>query len=270
MTHSNHTKRTNKDDNTMKNKIFLSCLAFLSTSLIFSNVYAGKKWGYEGNVGPAYWGTLSSKYKLCSTGKEQSPINIGVLTKPAKAQLQFHYENIPLDLVLTRNNLYINTHGTPNEYLVFDGQPYYLQQMHFHTPSEHTLHGKHYPLEAHLVHKNTAGQLLVVGMFVKPGRKNSILEKMLSVPLPAEGREKSYKTIQINPRDLLPKHGRYYLYAGSLTTPPCSEGVTWIVMKTPIQASASQIKQFQSIEPFNARPVQPLNERTLYRAQTHQ
>lgn len=137
-----------------------------------------------------------------------------------------------------------------------------LLQFHFHAPSEHTIDGKTYPIEAHLVHKGQDGKLAVIRVFMKSGRENRFIQALWS-NLPASEGENQVRGISINASALPPANKSYYNYPGSLTTPPCSEGVNWIVLKTPIEVSPEQIEAFKSIYNGNARPVQPLNSREI-------
>lgn len=241
---------------------------FLVANIFFQSICAQGSWGYSGNTGPEYWGNLNAKYRLCASGKKQSPINIGLFTSPARENLYFNYQKAPLDLVLNSKNLYINMRHSRSEYVDFQGQRYFLQHLHFHAPAEHTFYGKRYPLEAHLVHKNKQGELLVIGVLIKEGQKNDILHQLFSVPFPAQDHEEIFETVYINPGSLIPQNSRYYLYSGSLTTPPCSENVVWAVMKKPIEASSEEIRFFkEKVSSFNARPLQPLNKRPVYHSQ---
>jgi carbonic anhydrase len=150
-------------------------------------------------------------------------------------------------------------------YIEVDGKRFYLLQFHFHAPSEHTVNGKHYPFEAHFVHADQKGNLAVVAVLFKVGKKNPTLERILQYT-PTEVGKKNYLTVKVNPALLLPQEKDYYYYSGSLTTPPCSEGVRWFVMKTPMEMSKEQLQKFEEIFGVpNNRPVQPLNARKVLR-----
>jgi carbonic anhydrase len=143
-----------------------------------------------------------------------------------------------------------------------DGKPYQLLQFHFHTPSEERINGKSYPLVAHMVHKNAEGKLAVVAVLFRQGKENAALKPVFDALPGAEG-EKAALGNGFDAAALLPKDRAYYAFTGSLTTPPCSEEVTWRVLKTPVEISASQLAAFRKLYPMNARPVQPLNDRSV-------
>jgi len=223
----------------------------------------GAHWGYTGKIGPAYWGDLSPAYIMCKIGKNQSPIDIDE-RKAVKACLQ------PLKVDYTADSKYVVNNGhtvkvvtAGKSYIEVDGKKFYLLQFHFHAPSEHTVNGKHYPFEAHFVHADREGNLAVVAVLFKVGKENPTLERILQYT-PTEVGEKRYLTVKVNPALLLPQEKDYYYYSGSLTTPPCSEGVRWFVMKTPMEMSKGQLQKFEEIFGVpNNRPVQPLNARKV-------
>ncbi len=230
----------------------------------------GHHWGYEGAAGPASWGKLRPEFATCSSGRSQSPIDIGK-TSPASlpavrsafgpAELRIAHTEHVADSV--NNGHTIEVRYTPGETLVVGGTSYELAQYHFHAPSEHTVNGKHSPMEMHLVHKSAAGGLAVVGVLIEEGKANAAFEPVWSNLPKAAGAESHLEHVKVNVDDLLPKARTAYRYDGSLTTPPCSEGVKWLVMTTPIQLSAAQIAAFTSIVEPNNRPVQPLNDRVV-------
>jgi carbonic anhydrase len=143
-----------------------------------------------------------------------------------------------------------------------------LQQFHFHHPSEDQIKGKSYPLEAHLVHADPAGKLAVVAIFLEQGPSSPLMKTIFSHLPKIKGQEKSTDTA-VNVGDLLPKTRSYVTYSGSLTTPPCTEGVSWIVMDTPVTLSDSEIATFENVYRFNARPVQSLNGRSILNPSGH-
>jgi carbonic anhydrase len=141
-------------------------------------------------------------------------------------------------------------------YLRIGQERYKLVQFHFHTPSEHRLHGEQFPMELHFVHRNALGELAVVGVFLREGAANPLIQQIWDAVSSEAGG-------QIDPEDLLPQNREYYRYAGSLTTPPCTEGVRWHVLTEPVELSAAQVDEFRAIFPLNARPIQPLNGRPV-------
>ncbi len=220
-----------------------------------------KHWTYEGKEGPENWGKLSTEFSQCDTGRNQSPINIDQTIHASLKQLKTLQKFPGKDIVNNGHTIQVNF--KEGNMMVLDNAPFQMKQVHFHTPSENTLHGKSYPLEAHFVHANSRGELTVIGVVFEEGKPNEALEhlwnempKEIDKPVPLKSR--------VLPGELIPQNRTYYRFSGSLTTPPCSEGVRWILMKTPMTASKSQIELFkQAIHHDNSRPVQPLNGRPV-------
>lgn len=261
-------------------------LLSLSASLSFAATEdegAKVKWGYVGNKGPAHWARLNHEFAACAKGKQQSPINILKKVKKSDEKLTFNYQPSPAWLVddgqteLQINNdkiIYRDGHGIqvnfhedqPKELVDFAGETYRLVQYHLHTPSETEMRGQAYPLEIHFVHQGSNGHALVIAVLAKSGAANAELGKLIEQLPKEEGKEYAITDGDINPIDLMPatKTG-YYLFPGSLTTPPCSEGVQWLVMADTITASSAQIVTLRkAMGGPNARPVQPLNKRRVY------
>jgi len=225
---------------------------------------AGQKhhhWSYSGHDGPSHWGQLDSAYRVCETGKGQSPINIETKdVSPADLPpLVFNYRPVPLNIVDNGHTIQVNYE--PGSALLVGGKRYELVQFHFHHPSEEVVDGKHFDMVAHLVHRDAAGQLAVVAAPLKVGRENPLLATLWS-NLPKQGvHEPQMTKARINAGGLIPADHRYFAFSGSLTTPPCSEGVRWMVLKTPMEISKAQVAAFASRYSNNARPVQRLNGR---------
>lgn len=218
-------------------------------------------WGYSGAGRPEIWGELDKSYATCKTGQAQSPIDITASAPTVVESITFNYRATPLKIVNNGHTIQVNTN--PESSITLHGKKYTLVQFHFHSPSEHTMHGKHAVMELHLVHKNDEGQLAVVGVLMQPGKPHPLL-KTLVEQLPANvNQEQVIQSVRLNPKNLLPRATQYYHYNGSLTTPPCSEGVAWFVMKTPLEVSAEQVAQFTAVMHQNARPVQPLHNRVV-------
>jgi carbonic anhydrase len=234
----------------------------LSVLATASNAQQPKaEWSYTGESNPAKWGNLDTAYATCSIGKRQSPINIA---KPKTADLpvlQFHYSAVPLNIIDDGHTIQVNY--AAGSTLQVGDKTYTLKQFHFHHPSEEQVNGKGYDMEAHLVHADDNGHLAVVAVLLKSGASNAFLASIWK-NFPAE-KEKSIEnaSVSVNAEDLLPSDHAYYTFLGSLTTPPCSEGVTWYVLKTPAELSSEQVAAFAKVYPMNARPVQPLNGREL-------
>jgi len=222
-------------------------------------------WGYEGAEGPSHWGDLKPEYKACKLGQHQSPINIRAAQKLAMPRIEFHYKASPLNLINNGHAIQINY--APGSFIVIGDKRYELRQFHFHHPSEEEVNGNGFEMEAHLVHSDAGGRLAVVAVLFSEGSSNATLAKIWRY-LPDEvGKERSVTGETINAASLLPQVTGYYGFDGSLTTPPCSEPVSWIVLKTPVTASAEQVAGFAKLYLHNTRPIQPLNGRTVLESQ---
>lgn len=222
-------------------------------------------WSYEGKTGPEQWGELSKDFALCTKGKEQSPINIAtsrVIEDKKIADLVINYK--PTKFSLSNNGHTIQgTPSTLDNSFVIDNKEYKLVQFHFHTPSEHQFNGQNFDMELHFVHKDVNNQFAVLGVMIKEGTANPYLEKAWNV-IPTEKTTEDVKlTESIDLMSLLPKDKKSFQYIGSLTTPPCSEAVKWVVLEYPIEMSKEQIDKFRNIFPDNHRPIQSLNERKV-------
>ncbi|MCB9983250.1 MAG: carbonic anhydrase family protein [Rhodospirillales bacterium] len=223
--------------------------------------HGGAHWGYAGGEAAPYWGTLDESYGLCASGQAQSPINIAQFLQEDVPDILPSYKPSPLEVVNNGHTIQVNI--APGSGFDADGAHYNLLQLHFHTPSEHYLDGAPYPMEVHFVHKADDGTLAVIGAMMKIGAHNPVIEGIWqNAPIEAGG-SKHIDSVEINAADLMPVSLEYYKYDGSLTTPPCSEGVRWHVLKEPIEISEMQLKAFQALFPVNARPVQSLNERVI-------
>ena len=217
-------------------------------------------WDYRGAAGPQAWGTLDASFAGCKLGHEQSPIDIHGARKAHIAPLALDYHATPAEIVNNGHTVQVNL--TDAGALTLDGVPYKLVQFHFHTPSEEHVNGKAYPMVAHLVHKSDDGKLAVIAVLLKQGKANAALKPVFD-GLPQAANDKAALGEPFNVADLLPSDRGYYKFMGSLTTPPCSEGVQWQVLKQPVEVSRDQIRMFQKLYKANARPIQPLNRRTV-------
>lgn len=246
-------------------------VTFLLISLLYINSCANStlpipesceevEWAYTGSSGPSKWAELCVGYGECG-GSEQSPINI-TSSNPGTGLAA-------LTTTQNQSTTYIINNGHTIEFvydegssLQWKGESYTLKQFHFHASSEHQVQSNSYPMEMHLVHQNAAGKLAVIGIFFSAGAENQLLKKF--EPNYPQSKESFYKSSdRFTVADLFPTNKGYYTYNGSLTTPPCTEGVTWIVMKEPISASLAQIQKISSIMKQNNRPVQKLNSRQV-------
>lgn len=217
-------------------------------------------WGYSYTNGPDLWGQCEAECK----GKQQSPIALvdaDAESDGSLAALQTNYHPTPIDV--EHNGHAIELVYEAGSTITWEGENYELKQAHLHGGSEHTLNGEQYDLEIHLVHKNEAGSsAVVVGIFIEEGTENAFFNQFFGNLPKIEG-EHFTDTTEVNIADMFPAASNYYTYSGSLTTPPCSEIVTWIVMKEPVTASAAQIETLRAILPVTYRPTQKLNGRTV-------
>lgn len=231
-------------------------ISALFVTLALSNTALAFEWGYEDHNGPEHWGKVA---KECAMGKNQSPIDIA---QPVEAEMKALELNYAGQAVSVINNGYTLQAGVSgNNFLNVDGKSFELKQFHFHTPSENVIRGKQYPLEAHFVHADSEGNLAVVAVMYDTGKQNPLLSE-LTAKMPTVG-EQVTLSHAFDVAALLPKQQDYYRFNGSLTTPPCSEGVRWFVLKQASELSSSQTEQLMSVMGHNNRPLQPLNARTV-------
>jgi len=248
----------------MKLDTLLKATVFaVSTSTVSLTYAAEVNWGYfqhgeDTVVLPAQWG---DHFQDCN-GFKQSPIDIQNAIEAKRGVFEFDYEATSLHVL--NNGHTIEVEYEPGSSMTINGEEYRLLQFHFHTPSEHLVDGNNFPMEMHLVHGNTAGELAVIGVLIKEGKKNKTFNKIIKNAPNHEG-VIEVKGKHINLAKLLPEDtDEYFNYSGSLTTPPCSEVVRWFVMKDSIEFSKKQIHKFVSIIHLNARPAQEINDRTVY------
>jgi carbonic anhydrase len=240
--------------------ILVSIVVLLSPLFVLADGVQ-PNWGYSGKTDSSRWGKLSPNFGTCESGMAQSPIDIkGANKKGASAPITFNYKSSPL--VVVDNGHTIQANYAPGSSMTVGGEKYELLQFHFHTPSEHQIAGKASAMEVHLVHRNATGKLAVVGVMMNKGKEHPLIAKVWQA-IPPSGKTNTFKNIPINAADLLPVNKSYYSYAGSLTTPPCSEGVKWHVLTTGISLSPKQIATFERLYPVNARPIQPIGDRKI-------
>lgn len=223
-------------------------------------------WGYDKEISPEHWGELDEHYKVCKTGKNQTPINITNPYKSAiKHNLNINYNATAQDIVFNGHTVQINTKKEDHRnYIVIDQQKYFLKQFHFHTPSENQIRGKNFPLELHFVNQNETGDLTVVAVMFNIGQMNTEWNNFWA-DLSLKENDDKILSRQLHLNKLLPKKLDYYRFSGSLTTPPCTEGVNWIVLKYPLTISSQQLQAFKMLiaNQDNHRPIQPLNGRIV-------
>jgi carbonic anhydrase len=217
-------------------------------------------WTYEE---ADHWNELDPEYAACS-GKEQSPIDIRNAEKADLPVLRFEYKSGPLRYVINnRYTIRVNCHPGNGNSLAVGNERYQLTQFHFHRPSEEYIDGKPYDMEVHLMYQAADSTVAGVAVFVKPGAANGTIQSIWDHMPKSEGQEE-VAGLEINPGGLLPRDtSAYYMYMGSITAPPCTEGVTWFVLKTPVEMSPQQIEAFAALYPHDARPLQPLNGRIV-------
>ena len=210
-------------------------------------------WSYAGMSGPQAWGRLKPEYRTCATGQRQSPIDIRDGIALDLEAPQFDYRPGRLSVIDTGHTVQVN--AAPGNTLQIGGRRYALRQFHFHRPSEERINGRQFEMDVHLVHQDGEGRLAVVAVLLERGEAQPLLQTLWK-HLPLEKHEEVAVEQPIDPLQLLPADRRYYSYMGSLTTPPCSEGVLWLVMQQPLTLSAPQIDAFSRLYPMNARPMQ--------------
>jgi carbonic anhydrase len=220
-------------------------------------------WSYAGEGGPQTWGQLKPEFNTCAAGKRQSPIHIeeaNTLQGPAEA-IQFSYQ--PSNATVINNGHTIQVDVVGDNSITIRGSTYKLLQFHFHHPSEERVNYKTYSMVAHLVHRNLEGQLAVVGVLLDPGLANNLIKSVWTYMPLDSGDAVRMPAGLLDLNELLPKDQRYYQFLGSLTTPPCTEGVLWMVLKTPVTLGNDQLKLFGQLFPNNARPIQLANGRPI-------
>jgi carbonic anhydrase len=222
--------------------------------------HAGPHWSYEGATGPDKWGSLDAANAACSTGSQQSPLDLVGPISARQRPLEFRWGKRPKTIVNNGHTIQLNFE--PGGTLQVGDRNYGITQFHFHHPSEHLVSGKGFAMEAHFVHAAAEGGLAVIGVFMVPGRTNAVFNKIVST-MPTEEGPPVPADSGIDPNGLLPTRRSYYHYEGSLTTPPCSETVDWLVLADRIEVAEADIARFAKLYPLNARPVQSRNRRFI-------
>lgn len=217
-------------------------------------------WAYSGDTGPDSWGRLKPEFQQCMLGKRQSPIDIRDGIPVQLDPIQFDYR--PSGFRVIDNGHTVQVNVDPGNSIIVHGRRYELQQFHFHRPSEERINGRQYEMEAHLVHKDADGKLAVVAVLLDQGKAHPLVQQVWN-NLPLEKGMEQAALTQMDLTQLLPEQRQYFTYMGSLTTPPCSEGVLWMVMKNPATISREQIGVFGKLYQMNARPVQATSGRLI-------
>lgn len=221
-------------------------------------------WTYSGNEGPEFWGDLSENYTSCKTGRNQSPVDIkGSLLDAELPAIAFKY-NMLTPSTIINNGHTVQVNMWSGGEITVDNIKFKLKQFHFHTPSENKINGQSFPLEAHFVHLSDDNKIAVVAILFSPGADDATLTNLWKTLPMEKGDESKIDSHSLKPLEMEAKLSNYYRFNGSLTTPPCTEGVRWIVMKQPFHVSKQQVEKLQkALKQPNNRPVQPLNARVI-------
>lgn len=238
-------------------------MALTGTALLTGTAFAGGDvhWGYSGDTGPEFWGSLTPAYSMCAYGKNQSPVNLTGFVESALDPVEFSY-------TATASNIVNNGHAIQADFpkgssISVDDTEFDLLQCHYHSPSENHINGQSFPMEGHCVHADHDGNLAVVTIMYELGEKNPGIAKLWQ-QMPLDAGEKQELKQKVNALDLMPEDKDYYRFSGSLTTPPCSEGVRWLVLKETATVSREQVETFTDVMHHpNNRPIQPLNARKV-------
>jgi len=224
---------------------------------------AAHHWSYSGAGGPSHWAALDSHYRACGSGRGQSPIDIRTRDVHGEhlPELVFDYRPSPLHIIDNGHSIQVDIE--PGSVLRIGDRSYQLVQFHFHHPSEERIDGKAAEMVAHLVHQDSQGALAVVAVMLDPGSANQVVETLWSHLPKQKDHELDFTKVLIDPAGLLPASRGYFTYTGSLTTPPCSEGVRWIVLRSTATLSRREIATFAAHYPNDARPIQNLNGRKV-------
>ncbi len=220
-------------------------------------------WSYEGPEGPEHWGELDPAYAACAKGAHQTPIDIHDAKDVDLPPLIIDYKTLGQEVVNNGHTIQVNV--APGSTLTLNGVPYELKQFHFHTPSENDIDEKPFAMEAHLVHGDKDGHLAVIAVLYQLGAEDSAIAHVFAAS-PKTADTRNTLPIPVDPNDLLPEGRDYYAFEGSLTTPPCTEGVSWIVLKEPLTVSKEEVAFLESaMHGHNNRPIQPLHARVIFR-----
>jgi len=238
-----------------------SCVFALLVIAAAQEKHATRHWDYSDEFGPTHWGDLSAEFVTCKTGHRQSPIDIRAPHKADLPAIHFDYKPVPLHIIDNGHTIMINY--APGSFISIAGKKYALQQFHFHRPSEEEINGKNSDMAVHLVHVDKAGHLAVVAVLLQRGQNNSLIDELWKELPRQKEQEERWDNVQIDASHLLPSDRSYYTFSGSLTTPPCSEHVTWFVLKQPTTVSPKEIERFSEVYPHDSRPTQPLNGRVV-------
>lgn len=217
-------------------------------------------WSYTGDNGPDRWGQLLPDWKQCAVGTRQSPIDIRDTIRVDQEPIRFDYRASRFSVVDTGHTIQVNV--SSGNFIEIMGRRFELQQFHFHRPSEERINGRQYDMVVHLLHKDSDGRLAMIAVLLERGQDQALVQTVWNY-LPLERGDAYDAPVSIDLNQLLPKDRAYFTYMGSLTTPPCSEGVLWMVLRQPVQVSSQQISIFSRLYPMNARPLQAAGGRLI-------
>jgi carbonic anhydrase len=220
----------------------------------------GTHWSYEGETGPANWARINSGWAKCGMGDRQSPIDIRDSMKVDLEPIAFDYKPSSFNVIDNGHTIQVTLSG--GNYLTVQNRSFELMQFHFHRPSEERINGRGFEMVVHLVHKDVEGKLAVVAVLLERGKAHNTIQTVWN-HLPLEKHDTVMPSVTLDPAEMLPSRREYFTFMGSLTTPPCSEGVLWMVMKEPMQASPAQMALFSRLYPLNARPIQASSGRVI-------
>jgi carbonic anhydrase len=241
------------------------CTFVLAVSCAAQEHLSQHTWDYGDALGPSHWGDLKPEFAACKDGHHQSPIDIRNPKQAALPPIDFEYKPSPLHIIDNGHTIMVNY--SSGSFISIGEKKYALKQFHFHRPSEEKINGKGFDMTVHLVHADEDGKLAVVAVLLQEGEDNPLVHELWN-DLPKEKeKEEVLNGVQIDVGKLLPVDRGYYTFPGSLTTPPCSENVTWIVLKHPVTISAEEIARFSQLYRDDARPTQPLYDRVVLESQ---
>lgn len=241
------------------------CIVLIGAAAAAQDHHPEHTWDYGEALGPTHWGDLKPEFAPCKSGHHQSPIDIRNPQKADLPTIRFDYKPSPLHIIDNGHTIMINY--APGSSISVGGKKYVLKQFHFHRPSEEKINGKSFDMTVHLVHANDEGKLAVVAVLLQKGEDNPLVHELWSDFPREKGKEELLDNIQVDASRILPSDQSYYTFSGSLTTPPCSEDVTWFVLKHPTTVSSAEIDQFSQLYRNDARPTQALNDRVVLESQ---
>lgn len=242
------------------NAHLLLSAGLLSLSLTI-NAAQHQHWGYKGDNSPQHWGSLSEAFSVCDIGKNQSPVDLKEAIKTDIRSVQFSYQPQSYKAENNGHTLQISP-LSGSQKIEIGSKTFELKQFHFHTPSEHTFKGKNFPMEAHFVHQTASGEIAVLAVIFREGGENAALTPVIAKRLAVN--ESAELPAKLDISGFLPTDREHFRLNGSLTTPPCSEGVNWVIFKVPVTVSKAQIAAMRAIlGQDNNRPVQPINSRIV-------